>query len=354
MDSSYAFIDKVIYELQSMYRQAGVRLTTYHMGGDEVGAGSWTGSPECQALFAKGIPGIAGVDDLKPYFVSRVADLLHKCQLTLGGWEDGLMYDRITPFNREQLAAKQVYANVWDNIWEWGVADRAYRLANAGYQVVLSHGTHLYFDHPNEAHPAERGYYWAARYTDAAKVFGYMPDDVYANADKTRAGADIKDLEQLVGRPLPALEKPENILGIQGQVWTETIRTAQQLEEMVYPRLLPLAERAWHKASWEGQQPDAAQRLADWQRFARLMTAKELPRLSKAGVQYYLPPVGAVIERGVLKANTAYPGLTIQYSLDNGQSWLNYQEGISVSDNQPVLLRSKAVDGRTSRHSRLN
>ncbi len=354
MDSSYAFIDKVIYELQSMYRQAGVRLTTYHMGGDEVGAGSWTGSPQCQALFAKGIPGIAGVDDLKPYFVSRVADLLHKRQLALGGWEDGLMYDRITPFNREQLPAKQVYANVWDNIWEWGVADRAYRLANAGYQVVLSHGTHLYFDHPNEAHPQERGYYWAARYTDAAKVFGYMPDDVYANADRTRSGAVIKDLEQLVGRPLPKLEKPENILGIQGQVWTETIRTAQQLEEMVYPRLLPLAERAWHKASWEGQQPDGAKRLADWQRFARLMTQKELPRLSKAGVQYYLPPVGAVIERGELKANTAYPGLTIQYSLDNGQSWLNYQEGISVSDNQPVLLRSKAVDGRTSRHSRLN
>ena len=40
MDSSYAFIDKVIYELQSMYRQAGVRLTTYHMGGDRSGAGA--------------------------------------------------------------------------------------------------------------------------------------------------------------------------------------------------------------------------------------------------------------------------------------------------------------------------
>lgn len=353
LDSSYAFIDKVVYELQQMYRQAGLRLSTYHMGGDEVGVGSWTASPACDALFAKGEPGLAGVDDLKPYFVSRVADLLHKRQLRLGGWEDGLMYDKINPFNRAQFANEQVYANVWDNIWEWGVADRAYRLANAGYQVVLSHGTHLYFDHPHEAHPAERGYYWAARSTDAAKVFGYMPDDVYANADRTRSGAVIKDLEALVGRAMPALQQPQNILGIQGQVWTETIRTAEQLEQMVYPRLLPLAERAWHKASWEGPQPDAAQRLADWQQFARLLSQKELPRLSQAGVQYYLPPVGAVIEQGVLKANTAYPGLLIEYSLDQGHSWRVYQEGIAVDAAANVWLRSKAVDGRTSRVSTL-
>ncbi|MGL6045215.1 MAG: family 20 glycosylhydrolase, partial [Vogesella sp.] len=113
MDSSYAFIDKVVYELQQMYRAAGLKLSTYHMGGDEVGAGSWTASPQCQALFAKGVPGVAGVADLKPYFVSKVAALLHSRQLALGGWEDGLMYDAVNPFNREQFANKNVYANVW-------------------------------------------------------------------------------------------------------------------------------------------------------------------------------------------------------------------------------------------------
>jgi hexosaminidase len=353
MDSSYAFIDKVVYELQQMYRAAGLRLSTYHMGGDEVGVGSWTASPQCQALFAKGIPGVAGVADLKPYFVSKVAALLHSRQLALGGWEDGLMYDAINPFNRDQFANKQIYANVWDNIWEWGVADRAYRLANAGYQVVLSHGTHLYLDHPNETHPQERGYYWAARYTDAQKVFGYMPDDVYANADKTRSGAVINDLEQLVGRAMPKLEKPENILGMQGQVWSETIRTAAQLEEMVYPRLLPIAERAWHKADWEASTVSTQDRLQardqSWQRFARAMTEKELPKLSQAGVHYYLPPVGAEIKAGQLTANVAYPGLTIEYSLDQGKNWLRYQEPMSVQAQAEIWLRSRSVDGRHSR-----
>src|SRR5690606_40153096 len=147
--------------------------------------------------------GVSGVADLKPYFVSRVAALSNQRGLALAGWEDGLMYDPTNTFNRAQFNNKRVMANAWDNIWEWGVADRAYRLANAGYEVIMSHATHLYFDHPYEVHPEERGYYWAARYTDTAKVFGYMPDNLYANADTTRAGARIENLEAMVGRELP-------------------------------------------------------------------------------------------------------------------------------------------------------
>lgn len=361
MDSSYAFIDKVVYELSQMYREAGLKLSTYHLGGDEVGAGSWQGSPACQALIAKGLPAVAGVADLKPYFVSRVAAMLEQRQLALGGWEDGLMYDPVNPFNRAQFANKTVIANVWDNIWEWGVGDRAHRLANAGYQVVLSHGTHLYFDHPNEAHPEERGYYWASRYADAAKVFAYMPNHVYANADKTRAGAVITDLEALLGRAQPALEKPENILGMQGQLWSETVRTAEQLEQMIYPRLLPLAERAWHQASWEGDKADSKRRDSDWQQFAQVMTTRELPKLSKAGVSYYLPPPGAELKNNILHANVAYPGLSIEYSVDQGQSWLPYPasaEAVSVQSNGltggKVLLRSKAVNGAVSRVTATN
>lgn len=352
LPSTYAFVDKVMYELQQMYRQAGLKLSTFHMGGDETGAGSWTASVACQQLIATPDSGVAGVADLKPYFVAKVAQLAANRQLILGGWEDGLMYDAKNPFNRKQFANEKVYANVWDNIWEWGVADRAYRLANAGYQVVLSHGTHLYFDHPYEAHPEERGYYWAARFTDVAKVFAYMPDDLYANADKTREGKVIDDLETLLGKELPALEKPENILGIQGQIWTETIRTPEQLEKMLYPRLLALAERAWYKADWEGAKPDTEKRQQDWQRFGWTLTQKELPRLAEAGVALYLPPPGAVLQDGLLLANSAWPGLTIEYSEDQGQSWLPYSEAVKVSSN--LLLRTKAKNGDTSRVTQLD
>ncbi|WP_331344823.1 family 20 glycosylhydrolase [Cellvibrio sp. UBA7661] len=347
LPSTYAFVDKVIYELQQMYRKAGTRLVTFHMGGDEVGAGSWTASPACNALFAKGEMGVAGPADLKPYFVSKVAAITAARGLDLGGWEDGLMYDPNNTFNRAQFANKHVLANAWDNIWEWGVADRAYRLANAGYEPIISAATHLYFDHPHEANPEERGYYWAARYTDASKVFGFMPDNLYANADKTRNGAAIENLEALVGRAMPALEKPENLRGMQGQVWSETIRTGAQMEQMIYPRLIPLAERAWHKASWEGDKLDASERLADWAAFAVQLSTKELPKLASLGGSFYLPPPGAVIEKSQLLANTSLPGLAIEISLDQGETWTSYTGALPVKDN-PVLLRSRLGDA-TSR-----
>lgn len=346
LPSTYAFVDKVIYELQQMYRKAGLKLETFHMGGDEVGAGSWSASPVCDALFASAT-GVAGVADLKPYFVGKVAALANRRGLALAGWEDGLMYDAANTFNRAEFNNKRVIANAWDNIWEWGVADRAYRLANDGYQVILSSATHLYFDHPHEAHPQERGYYWAARYTDAAKVYGYMPDNLYANAEKTRTGAVIENLEAMIGRAQPKLEKPENLLGMQGQVWSETIRTAGQLEQMIYPRLIPLAERAWHKAGWEGDKPDRARRNQEWTNFAHTLVQKELPRLAAAGTGFHLPPPGGVIENGRLKANAAYPGLIIEYSENGGSDWQEYTGAVSVADRQ-VLLRTRSA-GELSR-----
>ena len=354
MDSTYAFLDKVTYELQQMYREAGVQLTNLHFGGDEVGAGSWVDSPICQAMFANPNNGVAGAADLKPYFTQRVAKLLEKRGISPGAWEDGLMYDRTNPFKRDEFPNKTFTANVWDNIWEWGVADRAYRLANAGYQVILSHGTHLYFDHPYEAHPAERGYYWATRYTDTAKTFNYMPDDVYANADYTRTREPIENLEALVGRPLPQLEKPENILGMQGQVWSETIRTEEQVLAMIFPRILSVAERAWHKAPWEGEKVDTGSRAKDWSQFAAAVGLKELTKLANADVSINLPVPGGVVEDSQLKVNTPFTYLEVEYSLDDGQTWQLYTAPISVSKSQKIALRSRLNEKVNSRITYIN
>ncbi|GAB2919055.1 beta-N-acetylhexosaminidase [Rheinheimera gaetbuli] len=351
LPSTYVFVDKVVYELQQMYRQAGQTLRIFHMGGDEVADGAWQQSTACQQLFNQPGNGVSGVADLKPYFVRKLAELTASRGLALAGWEDGLMYDKLNTFERTQLDNPRILANAWDNIWEWGVADRAYRLANNGYQVILSPGTHLYFDHPHEAHPQERGYYWATRYTGIDTVFGFMPDNLYANATTTRDGSKITDLEKLLGRALPALQKPQNVVGIQGQVWTETIRTAEQLEQMIYPRLLALAERAWHKAGWE-KHNDHKTRLTDWRGFSNRVVQHELPRLAQLGSAFYLPPPGARWQQNTLAVNTALPGLTVEYSLDNGVNWQDYT-GQSILPTQSVLLRSRAGNV-TSREVALN
>lgn len=356
LESTYRFVDKVVYELQQLYRRAGLQMRSFHMGGDEVGTGAWTASPLCAEFIQRsaGTGGVAGVADLKPYFVSRVAELTHKRGLGLVGWEDGLMYDAINTFNRQQFTNDRIFANAWDNIWEWGVGDRAYRLANAGYHVILSPATHLYFDHPQETHPEERGYYWATRYSDLAKVFGFMPDNLYANADYTLAGVPITNLEAMVGRELPALRKPENLAGMQGQIWSETIRKPEQLEAMIYPRLLALAERAWHKADWEGDKPDLRKRQQQWQGFTQVLVERELPRLAAAGIHIYLPPPGADRQQGKVEANTAWSGLVIEWSRDQGKTWQPYTQPLTGDTATGELLFRSRLGEQVSRTTQLN
>ena len=61
---------------------------------------------------------------------------------------------------------------------------------------------------------------------------------------------------------------------------------------MMFPRLLALAERAWHKASWEDLKGEERDREfgEDWVRFANTLGYRELGRLDKIGVAYHVPP----------------------------------------------------------------
>ena len=89
LESSYAFVAKVMDELKAMYAEAGVPLRTWHVGADEVGAGAWSGSPACQKLYGT-TPGLRSVDDVHAYFIGRVNRLAKERGLGLRGWSDGL------------------------------------------------------------------------------------------------------------------------------------------------------------------------------------------------------------------------------------------------------------------------
>ena len=68
------------------------------------------------------------------------------------------------------------------------------------------------------------------------------------------------------------------------------------LHHQLFPRLLALAERAWHKAPWESESDRKKMhflRQEDWERFANTLGYKELSRLDEQGIAYFLPPPGA-------------------------------------------------------------
>ena len=89
-------------------------------------------------------------------------------------------------------------------------------------------------------------------------------------------------------------------------------------------------------------------RDADWAVFANTLGYKEFAKLDRAGVYYRLPVPGAQIEAGKLVANSAFPGVTIQYSTD-GTHWHNYDPGAKPSVGTGVKVRTVAGNGRVGR-----
>ena len=79
----------------------------------------------------------------------------------------------------------------------------------------MSQATHLYFDHPQEPDPEERGLYWATRFTDAYKTFGFLPDSLYDNIVEERSGKPLTKAD-VCGADMAKcdrLKRPENIIG---------------------------------------------------------------------------------------------------------------------------------------------
>ena len=118
---------------------------------------------------------------------------------------------------------------------------------------------------------------------------------------------------------------------------------------------------SWHRASWErdyqvGQEytggsthlVDQQARLRDWQRFANLLGQRELMKLDKAGIDYRLPLPGAKIVDGILSMNVALPGVTLEYSLDNGVNWQRYDARQPPQVSGSVSVRSVSRDGQRS------
>jgi len=324
LPSTYNFIEKVIDELIRMYSEAKAPLTTIHLGGDEVPNGAWQQSPLCNALIASN-SNLHSTDDLWYYYFTKIDEILKKRNLQLSGWEEIAM--RKTKLNGEKyyipnpdFANRGFRAHVWNNGIGWGSEDLPYRLANAGYKVVLSCVSHLYFDLMYEKSPQESGYYWGG-FNDIDKPFSFIPFNYYKNTKEDTGGHPI-DSTLFIGKDRLTDYGKSNILGIQGQLFAENVRSTSMLEYLLFPKLLSLAERAWAPdPSWANVNDNTKSQILynkAWSVFVNTLGKKELPRLDyySSGVNYRIPTVGAVVENGKVLANIQIPGFTIRYTTD--------------------------------------
>jgi hexosaminidase len=179
-ESCYHFYETVVADIVEMYSEAGLKLTLFHTGGDEVANGAWTKSPEIDELF-KTNPELKSTRDLHAYFIRKMMERLEKYNLTFAGWEEAVLKrdeNGVATINPE-FADKKLIPYVWDNTGK--NADLGYRIANAGYPVVLCNVTNLYFDLAYNTDPKEPGLYWGG-FQDAIDPFVLIPFDVFKSA----------------------------------------------------------------------------------------------------------------------------------------------------------------------------
>ena len=277
------FLENILDEVIALFPS-----TYIHIGGDECPKTRWKKCPRCQALIKE--KGLKDEHELQSYFVQTIEKYVNSKGRKIIGWDEIL----------EGGLAPNAAVMSWRGT-EGGIA-----AAQQHHEVVMSPGSHCYFDH-----------YQGDPKNEPLAIGGYTPvEKVYSF------------------NPSPAKLTPEEatyILGGQANVWTEYINTPAQVEYMVFPRIMALSEALWGTAN--------PANYADFQN--RLL--QQLPSLDQKAINYSkaIFEITSSVEpnpngKGLwatLKSAQDQKG--IRYTLDGSQPTWNsssYTGPISVSE----------------------
>jgi hexosaminidase len=197
-DTTIAFMQDVLTEVMALFPGPYI-----HVGGDEAIKPQWKTSPRAQARIREF--GLKDENELQSWFIGQMDSFLTAHGRRLVGWDEIL---------EGGLAPNAV-------VMSWRGTAGGIAASRAGHDVVMTPGSHTYFDHYQSANTD----------FEPLAIGGFLPiDTVYSY------------------EPVPAELEPQfasHILGAQGQVWTEYLEGPKNVEYMAFPRLSALAEVLW-------------------------------------------------------------------------------------------------------------
>ena len=314
MPSTYRFLEKVIDEIGRMYQDAGVELPAFHVGGDEVPEGIWEGSSICRTFMKE--HGLAKIRDLKDYFLEQILEMLDKRNIQAVGWQDIVMKPDNTV--NEHFRNSKVLNYCWNTIPEQGGDEVPYKLANAGYPIILCNVGNFYLDMAYCYHVEEPGLRWGG-YVDEYVTFDMLPFDIYKSLRRNLKDESVDVKTASNGKQPLTKEGYKNIKGLSGQIWAETIRSFEQIEYYLFPKVFGLAERAWNaQPSW-ALSPDSKVYADTKRKYNAGIVTYELPRLAKRGINFRVSPPGIIVKDGLLFVNTTNPNAVIRYTTDGSE-----------------------------------
>ena len=335
-DDVYRFVDRVVEELQKMYKEAGLKLEVVHLGGDEVARGAWDKSPDVQALMQR--EGLKNQHEVNEYYIKRISSMLEARKIRIEGWQE-VALDHKPEFNAV-VAPRVAAVNAWSTIGSR--ADVPYRLANDGYPVILSNVTNFYMDMAYSWHQNEQGLHWGGK-VDEFDAWSALPANIYATARTAVDGTPIDITTAAAGKV--SLEKPQNVIGVQAQLWGETLRSFDEVQYMLLPKMMGVSERAWNAIpEWSKNLADAAAYNDARHQYNLKIGTRELPLLRGKGYNFRVGPPGIKMIDGKLHINTQYPDELVTYTLDGSEPTIDsprWTAPVPVKV-QPQVIKAKA------------
>ncbi|WP_369048718.1 beta-N-acetylhexosaminidase [Tenacibaculum sp. UWU-22] len=198
-ETTFKFLEDVIDEVVELFPGKYI-----HIGGDEAPKTRWKNCKHCQNLIKK--EGLKNEHELQNYFITRMEKYINSKGKQIIGWDEIL---------EGGLAPNAT-------VMSWRGVKGAIKAAKQHHDVILTPTSYCYFD-----------YYQSKNKNEPLAIGGYLPLKKVYNFE-----------------PIPKeLTKDEEkyVLGAQGNVWTEYMKTPEKVEYMALPRMAALSEVVWSK-----------------------------------------------------------------------------------------------------------
>ena len=280
---TFEFVENVLHEIMDLFPSPYI-----HIGGDECNKEAWKKDPDCQARIKK--EGIKNEDELQSYFIKRVEKIINARGRNLIGWDEIL----------EGGLAPNATVMSWRGE-EGGIA-----AAKEGHHVIMTPSDYCYLDlkQGHTDHEPNLGYSQCLLST----CYNYDP------------------------LPLSLRDKEGMVLGVQGNLWSESLPDWDKATYMAYPRLFAIAENAW-----------SPQEAENWDYFIERLYP-QLNRLEIEKIVYAKSAFNVWIghkgngEKITIDLHTEANGLDITYTLDGTDPMVN-----STKYTDPFILNKNAT-----------
>ena len=197
-DSVFSFLENILTEIIELFPGEYI-----HIGGDEADKTYWKTCKKCQSRMKD--ENLRSEEELQSYFIKRIEKFILKNDKKLVGWDE-ILEGGLAPSA---------------TVMSWRGTSGGIQAAKAGHDVIMCPTTHCYFD-----------YYQTKKSVSKEAAFdGYIP---------------LKKVYSF--NPVPkelSTEESKYILGGQGNLWTEFVKTPERAQHMVLPRMTALSEVLW-------------------------------------------------------------------------------------------------------------